>query len=85
MSAQSFEITLARLYTDPHFRGRFLSNPNDTLNKCDLTDSERADLMAIDKSGLILAACSFLHKRKNRSSARGLISIFRRICRLKEF
>ncbi|MBS0288634.1 MAG: hypothetical protein JSS07_01185 [Proteobacteria bacterium] len=62
MSAQSFEITLARLYTDKQFRRQFLIDPQMALIQCDLTSQERKDLMNIDKAGLILASQCFSHK-----------------------
>jgi hypothetical protein len=77
LSAQSFEVTLARLYTDPVFRKQFLLAPEKTLMDCDLTISERADMMAIDKTGLIMAAHSFLHKRKTRLLKRNKITQFK--------
>jgi hypothetical protein len=66
MSAQSFEITLARLYTDPEFRQAFIRDAHTTLQNCDLTEDEVRDMMAIDRTGLLMAANSFLHKRKKR-------------------
>lgn len=70
MSAQSFEITLARLYTDPKFRSQFLETPEKALQNSNLTASEQADLIAIDRAGLLMASHSFLRKRKKRSSSR---------------
>ena len=68
MSALTFENTLARLYTDPNFREKFLSNPLEALELCDLIHAEKEDLMAIDKAGLLMASHSFLHKRKFKGS-----------------
>lgn len=70
MSAQSFEITLARLYTDPAFRNRFMAEPNLTLADCNLTREEQAEMLAIDKAGLLMASRSFNNKRKKRLSHR---------------
>ncbi len=64
MSAQSLEKTMARLYTDRDFRNLFLSDPGLALVKCELTAVEQADMMAIDKAGLLMASHSFYHKRK---------------------
>jgi len=66
LSAQSFEVTLARLYTDPTFRNQFMTDPKSTLVNCNLTAEEQDDLMAIDRAGLLMASRSFLHKRKKR-------------------
>jgi hypothetical protein len=66
VSAQTFEITLARLYTDPKFRSQFLENPEQALQNSNLTASEQSDLLAIDRTGLLMASRSFLHKRKKR-------------------
>lgn len=76
MSAQSFEITLARLYTDPAFRNQFMADPKRTLVNCDLTAEEQDDLMAIDRAGLLMASRSFLHKRKKRFFNRGKAAPF---------
>ena len=73
MSAQSFEVTLARLYTDPTYRKYFLDNPEAALAACDLSDSERKDLSEIDKAGLLMASRSFYHKRKKRLSSRSIM------------
>ncbi len=67
MSSQSFEMALARLYTDPEFRRSFLENPEQALENCDLTSEELKDLLAIDRTGLIMAAHSFFNKRKKRA------------------
>lgn len=83
MSAQSFEVVLAKLYTDPSFRKSFLDNPAEALAHSDLTESERNDLIAIDKSGLLLTSHSFYHKRKKRLSSRSMVgksmTFFRKI------
>jgi hypothetical protein len=66
LSAQSFEITLARLYTDPVFRNRFLENSEKSLVGIDLSAAEKDELLAIDRAGLLMASRSFLNKRKKR-------------------
>ncbi len=65
MSAQAFEITLARLYTDTEFREAFLESAEQALKGLNLTESEKADFQKIDRTGLILAARSF-HQKRNR-------------------
>lgn len=63
MSAQAFESTLARLYTDLAFRELFLAFPERALEGALLTAEEKADLLAIDRTGLVMAAHSFYRKR----------------------
>jgi hypothetical protein len=67
MSAQAFESTLARLYTDAAFRNLFLGNPESALGELALTPEERSDLIALDKAGLVLASRSYFHKREKRA------------------
>ena len=66
MSTADVEALLARLYTDEDFRTRFLDAPDDVLARESLSVDERAALLAIDRSELILAANSYRHKRENR-------------------
>jgi hypothetical protein len=70
MSSQSFEHTLARLYTDSLFREGFLRDADAALNTIELTDAERAALRDIDRAGLMLAAASFAWKRAQRAVIR---------------
>lgn len=63
MSAQAFETTLARLYTDPAFRELFLAFPERALEGGLLTAEEMADLQAVDRTGLVMAAHSYYRKR----------------------
>ncbi len=75
----AFEITLARLYTDAAFRHLFLENPEQALSHTDLSDDEKADLKAIDRVGLIMAAGSFSAKRqmrKRKKSRVGWVKMF---------
>jgi hypothetical protein len=57
---------LTRLYTDPAFRNSFLLDAEKALVDSELTSSEKADLIAIDRPGLLMASDSFRHKRKKR-------------------
>lgn len=83
MSAQSFEVTLARLYTDPDFRAQFMVDAKRTLESCDLSAEEQTDLIAIDQTGLLMASHSFLQKRKKRFLNRGkTIPLLSKIARL---
>lgn len=66
MSAQAFETALARLYTDPDFRSRFLADPESALADQGLTCEERNDLIGVDRAGLVMAAQSFARKRSAR-------------------
>ncbi len=70
MSAQSFEKVLARLYTDASFRNQFLQEPEWVLQAQDLTPSERSELMAIDRCGLVMASHSFSKKLEMRKVRR---------------
>lgn len=66
MSAQTLELTLAKLYTDPDFRKAFLNDPTNALTHCNLSEEEHAVLLTIDKAGLIMASHSYMHKRQKR-------------------
>jgi len=66
LSAQGLETALARLYTDPDFRDRFLQAPESALSDQDLSAGERDDLLALDRAGLVMAARSYQHKRQGR-------------------
>lgn len=79
MSAQTFELTLAKLYTDPNFRKLFLNDPQSALAQCELSSDEHTALLAIDKAGLIMASHSFMHKREKRKKGwwRRLINFLR--------
>lgn len=66
MSAQGFESVLARLYADAGFRRRFLAQPEAALAGFPLTCGEQAELIAMDRAGLVMAAQSYHRKRMNR-------------------
>jgi hypothetical protein len=63
VSAPSVEALLARLYTDPALRQRFLVDPAAISRDAGLTEAEVAALTRIDRVGLQLAADSYEHKR----------------------
>ena len=65
------ERALARLYTDSGFRHAFLCDPEAALSALDLTAAEKADLAAMDRAGLVMAAASYRHKRESRGGSRG--------------
>ncbi len=80
MSARQFEIVLAKLYADEEFRKLFLSDPARSLAGTDLTEKEKANLLAIDRVGLIMAAHSYSSKKEKRKMlrpARALLPYFR--------
>ena len=58
-----FETFLARLYTDPGTRARFLLDPAAVARAAGLKLEECAALSRIDRAGLELAAQSFERKR----------------------
>jgi len=79
LSAQTFEIILAKLYTDHHFRRLFLQDPQTALRHCELTPEEKFELMDIDKAGLLMASHSFFHKRKKRIHKPSIFSHLRKL------
>jgi hypothetical protein len=73
MSSPAFEVALARLYTDTSFREQFLRDPQAVLVHIGLTAAEQADLAAIDRAGLLMAAASYCAKRSRHPARRGRI------------
>jgi hypothetical protein len=74
MSSPAFEVALAHLYTDAPFREQFLRDPTVALAHFDLTAAERADLAAIDRAGLVMAAASYSAKRAHHARRGRLIA-----------
>ena len=70
MSSPSLEAFLARLYTDEAVLAAFLADPAPLLARSSLSEAERAALLGIDRTGLILAARSFRAKRARHAQAR---------------
>lgn len=70
MSAQVFEIVLARLYSDSEFRQLFLREPLDAIAEYELSTDEISSLLAIDKAGLVMASNSIEHKLAKRKRHR---------------
>lgn len=66
MSAREVEILLARLYSDPGYRARFLADPRATACAAGLDEAEVRELERIDREGLELAAASYARKRAAR-------------------
>jgi hypothetical protein len=79
LSAQEFESVLARLYTDPDFRSRFLEAPEAALADQPLSENEKADLAAIDRAGLVMASQSYYRKRMGRRKPAGWRAFFSRL------
>ena len=63
MSAARVEAFLARLYSDAELRTRFLADPEREARSFGLAEDEAAAFLAIDRTGLVLAARSFARKR----------------------
>jgi hypothetical protein len=63
----AFEAFLARLYTEPAARKRFLIDPGSEAARAGLSNAEIAALEKIDRVGLELAAASLAHKRSQKS------------------
>lgn len=66
MSTPEFEAFLARLYTDPDFRMRFLADRRGVAGGACLTEPQIESLITIDAEGLMLASKGFEKKRARR-------------------
>ena len=64
MSSVALEAYLARLYTDPVERKKFLSDPFKAALDVGLSQDDANALSSIDKVGLRMAAASYAHKRE---------------------
>jgi hypothetical protein len=69
MSSPALEAFLARLYTEDAMLAGFLADPSPILARSGLSETERAVLREIDRSGLVLAARSFRAKRAQHAQA----------------
>ena len=67
MNPIAFEQFLAKLYTDPAFRARFLAAPQAEAARAGLPAEQCRALSAIDRVGLQMAARSFAHKRASKT------------------
>jgi hypothetical protein len=67
MNEPPLESFLARLYTDPVMRARFLADPLSEAEQAGLSPAHRAAVLKIDPIELRLAARSFAHKRRKRA------------------
>ncbi len=63
MSTPEFEAFLARLYTDPEARARFLRDRTAEARAANLTPEQIASLTTLDAAALEAAAQSFARKR----------------------
>ena len=66
MSSPEFEAFLARLYTDPEARARFLNNRIAEAQAAHLTREQIASLEKLDAEALEAAAHSFARKRQHK-------------------
>ena len=64
MSAQAFEVVLARLYSDGTAWQLFCAAPEQLLNRYELTGQERDALLSIERTGLEMAVKSYNRKRE---------------------
>lgn len=62
------ESFLARLYTDPEMRARFLADADTEARQAGLSPTDHAAVLKIDPIQLRLAARSFAHKRRKRAN-----------------
>ena len=69
MSSPALEAFLARLYADAAALERFLADSPAALTDADLAPDDRAALLAIDRSGLVMAARSYRAKRSDRAQS----------------
>ncbi len=78
MSAAGVEAFLARLYSDADLRESFLLDNETAVESAStdlqLTETERAALLEIDRAGLQMAAASYANKRAHHKQKRGLLS-----------
>lgn len=63
-AAMTLEAFLARLYTDAECRARFLHDRASETARAGLSAEDQTAALAIDATGLRLAARSFAHKRQ---------------------
>jgi hypothetical protein len=68
MNEPPLESFLARLYTDPAMRARFLADPSSEAEQAGLSLTHRAAVLKIDPIELRLATRSFAHKRHKRAN-----------------
>ncbi|MFN7934852.1 MAG: hypothetical protein U0R19_16100 [Bryobacteraceae bacterium] len=66
MSSPEFEAFLARLYTDPEARARFLQDRAAEARAANLTEEQIASLATLDADALEAAAHSFARKREHK-------------------
>lgn len=64
MNSPALEKFLAKIYTDPTARARFLADPRGEALHAGLTEEQAQALESIDKIGLKMASRSFARKRE---------------------
>lgn len=70
MNTPALEVFLARVYTDPEVRARFLADPCAEAARAGLTDEQCRALARVDRTGIEMAARSFARKRRLKRLAR---------------
>ena len=78
-AAAATEALLARLYTDPAARSRFLADPQGFATAAGLPPAQAQALEAIDRTGLILAGRSYAAKRAGLRVPSALTRILQRL------
>lgn len=68
MTTPAFEAFLAKLYVDGEARAQFLADPRGAARRAGLNQAECEALLAIDRTGLEMAAISFERKRGKRKA-----------------
>jgi hypothetical protein len=66
VTTPAFEAFLAKLYVDREARAEFLADPRAAARRAGLSEAECEALVAIDRTGLDMAAFSFERKREKR-------------------
>ena len=64
MTTPAFEAFLTKLYVDRQARAEFLADPQAAGSRAGLSEAECDALVAIDRTGLEMAANSFERKRE---------------------
>jgi hypothetical protein len=70
VTTPAFEAFLAKLYVDRQARAEFLADPQAAGSRAGLSEAECGALVAIDRTGLEMAANSFERKREKLSPMR---------------
>jgi len=71
VTTPAFEAFLTKLYVDQEARSEFLADPRAAASRAGLSEGECEALVAIDRTGLEMAAVSFERKRRSRKLGKG--------------